>query len=146
MSISFIPGVESAGAALSAERTRLNVVANNIANATTTRDASGQDVYRRKLVVFESVLAQQIAGSSPQSSPSYQVRVSDIIDDPRPLKSVYMPGHPHAKADGMVEMPNVNIAEEMVDMITASRSIEANVQVITTAKQMMQRALDIGRR
>jgi len=148
MSINLIPGIDSAGSALSAERVRLNVVANNIANASTTHDINGK-VYRRQMVVFESVLAQQAAGSQVSGSGTAagnQVRVREIMEDPRPSKSVYMPGHPDANEQGMVPMPNVNIAEEMVDMITASRSIEANVQVITTAKQMMQRAMEIGKR
>lgn len=145
MSISLIPGIESSGSALDVERMRLNVIANNIANANTTRDANGQ-VYHRQQIVFESILNDQMgANGNPYAAPA-SVRVKEIVNDPHPLKSVYMPGHPHANAQGMVEFPNVNIAEEMVDMITASRAIEANVQVITTAKQMVQRTLEIGKR
>jgi flagellar basal-body rod protein FlgC len=147
MSISLIPGIDSSGSALDAERTRMNVIANNIANSNTTRDANGE-VYRRQQVIFENVLAQAtgnkttgISGSEPQ-----MVKVREVVADERPMKTVFMPGHPHAGPDGMVQMPNVNVAEEMVDMITASRSIEANVQVIMTAKQMIQRTLEIGRR
>jgi len=146
MSLSLIPGINSAGSALDAERIRLNTIAANIANANTTRDANGQ-VYRRQEVVFERVLDQQTAKDmANQSEAPSQVRVKEIIDDKRPLKNIYMPGHPDADPTGMVLMPNVNVAEEMVDMITASRAIEANIQVISTAKQMVQRALDIGRR
>ena len=144
MSISLIPGIESSGSALDAERMRLNVIANNIANANTTRDADGK-VYRRQQVIFENVLSQVAAGKDP-SSAVQKVQVREIAQDPRPTKLVYMPGHPHANEQGMVEFPNVNVAEEMVDMITASRAIEANVQVITSAKQMVQRVLEIGRR
>lgn len=146
MSMSLIPGIESSGSALNAERIRMNVIANNIANANTTHDAQGQ-VYRRQLPQFETILSQQ-TGSTPGSASSQTalVNVREIINDERPLKTLYMPGHPDADGQGMVQMPNVNVTEEMVDMITASRSIEANVQVITTAKQMVQRILDIGRR
>jgi flagellar basal-body rod protein FlgC len=144
MSMSLIPGIESSGAALDAERMRLNIIANNIANANTTRDADGR-VYRRQQVVFESVLERQ-SGGVGISSQVPLVRVSEIRDDGRALKEVYMPSHPEANAQGIVQLPNINVAEEMVDMITASRSLEANVQVITTAKQMVQRSLDIGRR
>ena len=148
MSMALIPGIDSSGSALDAERLRLNVIANNIANAYTTRNADGQ-VYRRQLVVFESVLAKQQeqegqAGNATSSSPA-TVKVREIIEDSRPLRDVYMPSHPDANSEGMVQMPNVNMAEEMVDMITASRAIEANVQVITTAKQMVQKILEIGR-
>ncbi len=143
---SFIPGIESSGSALDAERMRLNIIANNIANANTTHDANGQ-VYRRQQVIFENVLDQAAtAGRGPSRDPgSPMVKVREVVQDQRPLKAVYMPGHPDANAQGMVLMPNVNVSEEMVDMITASRAIEANVQAITTAKQMVQRALDIGR-
>ena len=138
--MSYIPGIESSGSALDAERMRLNIIANNIANANTTRDANGQ-VYHRQQVVFENILEQAKNGGPDIPI----VHVKEIISDPTPGKPVYMPGHPDADANGMVMQPNVNIAEEMVDMITASRAIEANVQAITTAKQMVQRALDISR-
>jgi flagellar basal-body rod protein FlgC len=142
---SLIPGIDSSGSALDAERLRLNVIANNIANANTTRNADGKP-YRRQLVVFESVLEKMQANqSSEMSSPAATVRASKIVDDPRPFKSIYMPSHPDSDAQGMVQMPNVNVAEEMVDMITATRSMEANVQVITSAKQMVRLALDIGK-
>ena len=148
MSISILPGVDSSGSAIDAERMRLNVIANNIANANTTRDVNG-NTYKRQQVIFETVLAEETskAGGNQQAPESrMQVKVREIVDDPRPFKSIYMPGHPHADAQGMVQMPNVNVTEEMVDMITASRAIEANIQAITTAKQMVQRILDIGRR
>ncbi|MDD2709699.1 MAG: flagellar basal body rod protein FlgC [Verrucomicrobiae bacterium] len=154
MSLSLIPGIDSSGSAIDAERMRLNVIANNIANANTTQssiDAEGKAVpYKRQLVVFESVLAEQtknLGGTGTGNVPSAQVRVQSIQDDPSPMKSVYMPGHPHADAKtGMVLMPNINVAEEMVDMITASRAIEANVQAITTAKQMVRSILTLSQR
>ena len=145
--MALIPGIESSGAALDAERQRLNVIAGNIANANTTRDANGQ-VYRRQQVVFETVMTEAAVGLSGGRNVDKaipMVHVREVVADQRPLKPVYQPGHPDADSNGMVLMPNVNVAEEMVDMITASRSIEANVQVITTAKQMVQRALEIGK-
>jgi flagellar basal-body rod protein FlgC len=146
MNISYLPGVESAGSALDAERLRLNVVASNLANAQNTKGADGQP-YRRQLVVFESVLNKQLdTAQAPNSSPTVQVKARHSVDTKTPFRSVHMPGHPDADEKGMVLMPNVNVAEEMVDMITASRSMEANIQVITTAKQMMQRALEIVKR
>jgi flagellar basal-body rod protein FlgC len=144
MSISFLPGIDSAGSALDAERLRLNVIASNIANANTTRTPDGQP-YRRQLVVFETVLSQA-QNQDPSSATTASVKARQITDTKRPFQPVHMPGHPHADASGMVNMPNINMAEEMVDMITASRAMEANVQIITTAKQMVQRALDIGKR
>lgn len=151
MSISLIPGIDSSGSALDAERMRLNVIANNIANANTTKTIDGPDAqpYRRQVVLFESVLAEQTNGASGKGGSAYEpatVHVREVTDDSRPFQEVYQPGHPHANAQGMVKMPNVNIAEEMVDMITASRSIEANVQVITSAKQMVRTSLEIARR
>lgn len=146
--MSLIPGVDSSAAALNAERVRLNVIATNIANANTTRDAEGR-VYRRQQVVFESVLdeaSNRMNGSSNTGETSSSVKVKEVVPDHRPLRTVQMPGHPDADANGIVTLPNVNVSEEMVDMITASRSIEANVQVINTAKSMVQRALEIGRR
>jgi flagellar basal-body rod protein FlgC len=147
MSLSLIPGVESSGSALDAERLRLNVIANNIANANTTRTADGQP-YRRQIVLFESVLSDQMKGASNSGNAAVQpatVRVKGVVDDPRPFQQIYQPGHPHANAEGLVQVPNVNIAEEMVDMITASRAIEANVQVISSAKQMVRTAIDLVR-
>lgn len=141
--INLLPGVQSTTAALTAERTRLDTIAQNIANANTTRGLDGKP-YQRQQVVFESVLdrARSSNGLEPQMSGP---RVSKIERDTRPLRSVYQPGHPDAK-DGMVQMPNVNIHEEMADLIAASRTFEANLAVLKTAKQMTIQALSIGKR
>jgi flagellar basal-body rod protein FlgC len=146
MNISYLPGMDSAGSALDAERMRLNVIASNLANAQTTRGTDGQP-YRRQLVVFESVLSKHLdSAQGPNTSPTVQVKAKHITETQNPFRTVHMPGHPDADEKGMVLMPNINVAEEMVDMITASRSMEANVQIITTAKQMMQKALEIVKR
>ncbi len=135
-----IPGIDVSGSALDAERTRLDVIAGNLANAQNTSDANG-NVYRRKMVVFESKLSDAMATGTNTGS---QVAVARIQDDPTPLPKVYMPGSPKADAKGMVEMPNVNPLDEMVDMMTASRSYQANLQVITTGRTMFEQSLKIA--
>ncbi len=124
---------------MSAQRERLDVVAENIANVNTTRTAGGGP-YRRKQVVFETVLAGESLFSEEQG-----VKVSEVVPDPKPFKSVYEPGHPDADAKGFVDMPNVNVVEEMVDMISATRSYEANVTALNATKSMLLKALEIGR-
>ncbi len=135
-----IPGIDSSSSALGVERTRLDVIAGNLANAQNTCDASG-NVYRRKLVVFESTLNDALGAGASSGA---QVQVARIIDDPSPLPKVYMPGNPKADAQGMVEMPNVNPLDEMVDMMTASRSYQANLQVISTGRSMFEESLKIA--
>ncbi len=137
---SIIPAIDVSSSALTAERARLDVIGQNIANSETTKDATGQ-VYHRKQVVFETMLDQSAAAGGIANA---KVSATKIVDDPRPLQQVHMPGHPDADANGMVTMPNVNVMEEMVDMMTASRSFEANLQVISTAKQMFNGSLNIG--
>ncbi len=136
-----IPGIESSSSALQAEQTRLDVIAGNLANAQNTSDASGQ-VYRRKMVVFESKLNDAM-GATGMGGAS-QVEVARVTDDPSPLQKIYMPGHPKADAQGMVSMPNVNPLDEMVDMMTASRSYQANLQVIQTGRSMFEQSLKIA--
>jgi flagellar basal-body rod protein FlgC len=135
-----IPGIDSSSSALDAERTRLDVIAGNLANAQNTADASG-NVYRRKMVVFESKLNEAMGAGANSGS---QVQVARIVDDPTPLPKVYMPGNPKADAQGMVQMPNVNPLDEMVDMMTASRSYQANLQVISTGRSMFEQSLKIA--
>jgi flagellar basal-body rod protein FlgC len=135
-----IPGIDASSSALEVERTRLDVIAGNLANAQNTSDASGH-VYRRKMVVFESKLNDAMGTGANSGG---QVQVARIIDDPSPLPKVYLPGHPHADAKGMVQMPNVNPLDEMVDMMTASRSYQANLQVISTGRGMFEQSLKIA--
>lgn len=141
--INLLSGVDSTASALDAERVRMDVVSQNIANVDTTRGPDGKP-FQRQQVVFEAVLqAQQAADAS--SFPSQSVRVARIENDPRPPRLVYNPGHPDANAQGMVAMPDINIHEEMVDMIAASRTYEANLAVIKNAHTMAMQALSIGK-
>jgi flagellar basal-body rod protein FlgC len=135
-----IPGIDAASSALTAERTRLDVIAGNLANAQNTNDASGH-VYHRKMVVFESKLNDALGADS---SGGEQVGVARVVDDPTPLPKVYMPGNPKADKQGMVEMPNVNPLDEMVDMMTSSRAYQANLQVIQTGRSMFEQSLKIA--
>lgn len=137
--------------ALTAQRLRMDVISSNIANAETTRASvsNGEAVpYKRKMVVlepnkssFSSILQSQMQGGAAGEG----VRVSEIREDQSPLKPVYDPTHPDANAEGYVMMPNVDIAKEMVDMISASRSYEANVTALNSTKAMFTKALEIGR-
>ena len=146
MSMNLIPGVESTGSALSAEKIRLEIIAQNIANSNTTQDASGK-VYKRKEVAFEEYVKmpeRRVPGYVDENL--YQgVRVVDVFDDQTPGRMIFNPGHPHANDDGMVEMPNVDVSREMIDLISASRAYEANLTVVKTSRRMAQQALTIGR-
>lgn len=133
------------GSGLSAERLRMDVIADNIANAETTRTAKGGP-YKRKIVSFEENLGRELNKSSNRYEDKLKgVRATKISDDPSPLRRVYDPSHPDADQDGYVLMPNVNILNEMVELIAASRSFEANVTAINAEKQMAMKALEIGR-
>ncbi len=135
--MNFITGLSQSAAALAAERTRLETVSANIANANSTRGPDGTP-YHRKVVAFESVMdAHHPSGAS--------VRVSQVATDKTPGQRVYQPGHPDADKDGFVEMPNVNLSYEMVDLISASRAYEANLAVVQNARQLAMRALSIGK-
>jgi flagellar basal-body rod protein FlgC len=136
---------------LTAERLRMDVTAENLANAQTTRGADGQP-YRRKEVVlgqaasggFGSQLAAAMGGPGSGTAAG-GVEVQAITEDATPGKLVYDPGHPDANADGYVQMPNVDTVAEMVDLITASRAYEANVTAMQSAKQMFSKTLDLLR-
>ncbi|OYT74129.1 MAG: flagellar basal body rod protein FlgC [Armatimonadetes bacterium JP3_11] len=126
--------VSSSG--LSAERLRMDLIADNLANANTTRTPNGQP-YQRKVAIFQPI--------TPTPRMPGGVRVAQIAFDTTPPRLVYEPGHPDADANGYVAYPNVDIVHEMVDMITASRAYEANIQAFNAAKNMFLRTLDIGR-
>ena len=136
-----ISGIDVSASALTAQKTRLDVVAQNIANAQTTRTANGTP-YQRQVVSFETELLrnQGIAGTGLQS-----VRVAQVTTDRTPGQQIYNPQHPDATAEGLVTMPNVNLSQEMVDLITASRTYEANLSVVKNARQMAMRTLEIGK-
>lgn len=129
---------------MSAERLRMEVISDNIANAETTRTSTGGP-YVRKVVSFEENLKRAIDRNNRFTEKLNGVKVSAISKDPSPLRRVYDPSHPDADKDGYVTMPNVNILNEMIDLITASRAFEANVTAFNTSKQMMMKALEIGR-
>jgi flagellar basal-body rod protein FlgC len=138
--------IDSAASGLTAERLRMDVISNNIANVNTTRTAEGGP-YRRQLVVFEPREGQASFGSilSKKMEAGDGVKVVNITRDTAPFRRIYDPGHPDANREGYVDMPNVNIVSEMVDMITASRAYEANVTSVNTAKSMALKALEIGK-
>jgi flagellar basal-body rod protein FlgC len=132
--------MQLSGSALGAEKRRLETIAENLAGAEVTRTADGTP-YRRKDVVFKTFDAH-LKDAQGKNAPD-MVR-AEVTEDPRPLRSVYMPGHPDADANGYVQMPNVNVMEEMMNMISASRSYEANVKAIGATKDMVRNALRIG--
>jgi len=144
-------GIDASASGLTAERLRMDVISNNIANSNTTRTDRG-GAYRRRYVVFEprerepktfEQTLMKAVGLSRQTGEG--VRAVQIAEDDTPGPLVYEPGHPDANADGYVERPNVNIVSEMVDMITAQRAYEANSTAINAAKAMASKALEIGK-
>ena len=136
--MSILPGIQITADALDAEKARLEVIAQNIANAQTTRGADGQ-AYKRREVSFESFVEKM--GMNHVS----RLRISDIRTDDTPGQKIFNPQHPHADQEGFVELPNVELTREMVDMMTASRAYEANLTVVRTSRQMAQQALIIGK-
>ena len=137
--------IDASASGLTAERLRMDVISNNIANANTTRTATG-GAYRRQMVVFQPRTNQPsfLQTLNNQLSGGEGVRVVEIKQDDSPLRKMYDPSHPDANAEGYVEMPNVQIVSEMVDMISATRAYEANVTAVNTAKSMALKALEIG--
>lgn len=139
--------IEIAGSGLAAERLRMDVTAGNLANAQTTQGANGQP-YRRREVVLQEAQPGQSFGSilaSASASPVNGVQVAGVVEDPSPPRKVYDPGHPDADAQGYVTLPNVNPVTEMVDLISASRSYEANVTSMQTAKTLFSKTLELLR-
>jgi flagellar basal-body rod protein FlgC len=121
--------------ALNAQSQRLNTVASNLANADSATSATGEP-YRAKQVVFSATPVDETGATG--------VQVVGVIDDPSPMKTVYDPKHPLADENGNVTMPNVNVVEEMVNMISASRSYQSNVEVMNTAKTLLLKTLTLG--
>jgi len=126
-----------AGSAMTAQSQRLNAVASNLANADSATSSTGQP-YRAKQVVFS---AAPFGGSG---SGSAGVKVAGVIEDPSPMKRMYDPKHPLADAQGFVAMPNVNVVEEMVNMISASRSYQNNADMMNTAKTLLMKTLTLA--
>jgi flagellar basal-body rod protein FlgC len=160
--IKWFSPMQTSASGMTAERLRMDVIANNIANVNTTRDANGApNPYRRQMVVlgnrpsFSSALAQAGFPASatseeaqvpePANEVGHGVRVLQIVEDQRPFKLKYDPTHPDADQNGWVRLPNVDTVTEMVDLISASRAYEANVTAMNAFKSMVQSALQIGK-
>ncbi len=137
--------MQISSSALSAQRTRLNVISSNLANVGTTRTPEG-GAYRKRQVVFQSSnenFASHLERTQKQGIQG--VKVARIQVSQAPLQTVHDPGHPDANEDGMVQLPNINTMEEMADMMSATRSYEANASAIQASKRMALKALEIGR-
>jgi flagellar basal-body rod protein FlgC len=140
--IQIISGIQNTTAALQAEQTRLDVISENIANANTAHGVDGKP-YQRQEVVFESALQQQIGADNANQMPT--LKVARIINDNRPPVQIYDPGNPDADDQGMISMPNINIHEEMADLISASRTFEADLAVVKNSRSMAMETLAIGK-
>lgn len=143
----FFSSMNVSSSALAAERTRMNLISSNLANANATRTPEGGP-YKRKDAVFtatpvESSFNRALDGATAKQV--HKVEVSEIVEDKNPPRLQYDPGHPDANSQGYVAMPNVNVVEEMADMIGATRAYEANVTAVQAAKSMAMKTLEIGR-
>ncbi|MSN25421.1 MAG: flagellar basal body rod protein FlgC [Geobacter sp.] len=143
----FFNAINVSSSALTAERTRMNLISSNLANANATRTPEGGP-YKRKDAVFtatpvENSFHRALDGATAQQV--RQVQVSRIVEDQNPPRMQYDPGHPDADPQGYVAMPNVNVVEEMADMIGATRAYEANVTAVQAAKSMAMKTLEIGK-
>jgi len=145
--MNFFDALRVSSSGLAAQRIRMNLAANNLANINTTKTPEGGP-YRRKDVVFASQPLEKSFGDTLGSQITgklSEVRVVGIIDDPRPPHEKHDPQHPDADEKGYVKTPNINLMEEMVNMISATRSYEANVTAIKASKDMALKALEIGK-
>lgn len=145
--MSFLDALRISSSGLTAQRLRMNLISGNLANVDTTRTSQGGP-YKRKDAVFAAHTDRQSFGNilkSQMNGKSSEVSVVGIIDDPGPPQLKYDPQHPDADKNGYVAMPNINLIEEMVNMISATRSYEANVTAMKATKNMALKALEIGR-
>jgi len=143
----FFNSINVSSSALSAERTRMNLISSNLANANASRTPEGGP-YKRKDAVFTATPLENSFNRALDGATAQQVRrveVSQIVEDQNPPRLQYDPGHPDADPQGYVAMPNVNVVEEMADMIGATRAYEANVTAVQAAKSMALKTLEIGR-
>ncbi len=141
--MSLITALDVNASGLAAQRKRVEVSSSNLANSQTTRTEAGGP-YRRKDVVFQTESFQNSLGTAMGTSPE-GVEVSDVVEDPSPFDRRYEPGHPDADGEGYVSYPNVNALAEMANLVSASRSYEANIAAINIVKTMINRTLEIGR-
>ncbi len=145
--MSFFNSINVSASGLTAERTRMDIISQNMANVNTTRTSNGTP-YRRKMVLFKennNTFENMLSKYTNSAIKSDGVKVSKIVEDKTPLKSTYEPGHPDADENGYVKKPNVDIVKEMVDMISASRGYEANITALNSSKTMAMKALSIGK-
>ena len=150
--MSIFNAINSSASALTAQRLRMDVVSSNIANAQSTRAVMNEDgefePYRRKLVSLEaenSSFSSLLNKATGNGNGNNGVKVSAITEDQTPFILTYNPSHPDANEEGYVEMPNVDPLQEMVDMMSATRSYEANVTAMNASKTMLMKALEIGK-
>lgn len=136
----FFDSMKISASGMSAERSRMNIISKNLANMNTTRTPAGGP-YRRKQVIFSEVLGSVL---DDEDFAGKGVVVPHVVEDQSPLVKKYDPDHPDA-VDGYVYYPNVSVVREMVDMISASRAYEANIQALVSARNMIRRALEIGK-
>ena len=152
----FLSTINIVGSGLTAQQLRLDIVAENVTNSTTTRVENGEGPYRRKVVVFEAetgkdgfraAMAQAAYGLAPASGKTTAggVRVTNIVEDPSDLPLVYDPTHPDANEDGYVEMPNVDMVKEISDAMAATQAYSANVTILNTMKTVIGDGLQIGK-
>jgi flagellar basal-body rod protein FlgC len=147
--MSFFDSIDLAASGLTAERVRMDVTAENLANAQTTNGPGGQPYQRQEVVLqqvgggFGSTLATALGTGANQAQTPGGVEVAGIVSDPTPDQLVYDPGHPGANAQGYVRMPNVNSVTEMTDLISESDSYQADVTAMSTAKTMYSKTLDL---
>ncbi|MBT0663974.1 flagellar basal body rod protein FlgC [Geobacter pelophilus] len=144
----FFTSMDISSSALTAERTRMNLISSNIANANSTRTQEGGP-YKRKDAVFASTAPAAASFKSALQSAARKnsagVEVIEVVEDPNPPRLQYDPSHPDADAQGYVAYPNVNVVEEMADMIAATRAYEANITASQAAKSMAMKTLEISR-
>lgn len=143
----FMTALDIGASALSAERTHMNIISMNLANAKTTRTTEG-GAYRRRSVVMEALPVDLPFSKQMKTAMDKDlrgVRVESIALDQRPPKMVYEPGHPDANEDGFVAYPDINVVEEMAALMTVQRGYEANVTTVDTIKSMYTKALEINR-
>ena len=157
--MAFLSSINIIGSGLTAQQLRLDVVSENVTNSQTTRVENGEGAYRRKMVVFEAVsgrdsfraaMAKAANGLIPNTAEGVSptaggVRVTEIVDDPSPMKMVYDPTHPDANEDGYLEMPNVDMVKEIADAMAASRAFASNVTAFNTLKSVISSGMEIGR-
>ena len=136
--------VAAAGSSLTAQRVRLEAAVSNLANAESTRGADGKP-YRRRDVVLQTADVASFDQTLSRVNGAVGVKVAAVLEDQEPFKRRYEPSHPDADAEGFVQLPNVDPAEEMVDMLSAARAYQANLTAINLIRDLVQRALELGR-